>query len=89
MTSFVASGLNRAPGSRKGFGRAVALLLMLLAVLALPAAAMAQQPEPAAQGPGGEASLVLPDLGTVDVGGEEASPQPRHHGVAAGAACVT
>jgi K(+)-stimulated pyrophosphate-energized sodium pump len=44
----------------------VALAMALLVVLASPAL-LAQQPEPA--GPGGEASLVLPDLGLVDVGG--------------------
>ena len=39
----------------------------LLVVMAPPA--LAQQPEPAAPGPGGEASLVLPALDSVDVGG--------------------
>jgi K(+)-stimulated pyrophosphate-energized sodium pump len=52
------------------------LLVFLVAVLAIPTRALAQQPEPA--GPpaaqverptGGEASLVLPDLEQVDVGG--------------------
>src|SRR6187401_945689 len=59
----------------KGFGRIAALLatgLVLLLMLAAPAAVMAQQPEgaPGAEARrGGEANLVLPDLGTVDVGG--------------------
>ena len=59
----------------KGFGRIAALLatgLVLLLMLAAPAAVMAQQPEgqPGAKARrGGEANLVLPDLGTVDVGG--------------------
>jgi K(+)-stimulated pyrophosphate-energized sodium pump len=59
----------------KGFGRIAAAamgLLLLLLMLAAPAAVMAQ---PAAGQPGGEArrggeaSLVLPDLGSTDVGG--------------------
>ena len=56
--------------------RLIALLVFLGAVLAIPTRATAQQPAPAgppvAQGErpaGGEASLVLPDLGQVDVGG--------------------
>jgi K(+)-stimulated pyrophosphate-energized sodium pump len=59
----------------KGFGRIAALLatgLVLLLMLAAPAAVMAQQPEGQPGGEarrGGEANLVLPDLGTVDVGG--------------------
>jgi len=58
----------------KGFGRiaAMAMGLVLLLMLAAPAAVMAQQPEGQPGGEarrGGEASLVLPDLGTVDVGG--------------------
>jgi len=59
----------------KGFGRIAALPatgLVLLLMLAAPAAVMAQQPEgaPGAEARrGGEANLVLPDLGTVDVGG--------------------
>ncbi len=59
----------------KGFGRIAALLatgLALLLMLAAPAAVMAQQPEGQPGGEarrGGEANLVLPDLGTVDVGG--------------------
>ncbi|HLG57703.1 MAG TPA: sodium-translocating pyrophosphatase [Vicinamibacterales bacterium] len=70
--------------SFKGFGRAsgamVALAIVLLTVLAAPAAVSAQQPEPAAaaQAPpaqeggarlGGEANLILPDLSLVTVGG--------------------
>jgi len=63
-------------GPLRGFGRLAALLVFLAAVLAIPTRALAQQPEPA--GPpaaqverptGGEASLVLPDLEQVDVGG--------------------
>ena len=60
--------------SFKGFGRArgamVALAMVLSTVLLAPAAAIAQQPAPApvAQA-GGEANLVLPDLGLVTVGG--------------------
>ncbi len=58
----------------KGFGRiaAMAMGLVLLLMLAAPAAVMAQQPEGQPGGEarrGGEANLVLPDLGTVDVGG--------------------
>jgi len=58
----------------KGFGRIAALAtgLVLLLMLAAPAAVMAQQPEGQPGGEarrGGEANLVLPDLGTVDVGG--------------------
>src|SRR6187455_1045090 len=58
----------------KGFGRiaAVATGVVLLLMLAAPAAVMAQQPEGRPGGEarrGGEANLVLPDLGTVDVGG--------------------
>ena len=49
------------------------VLVFLAAVLAIPTRAMAQQPAPAgppaAQAAGGEASLVLPDLQQVDVGG--------------------
>ncbi len=52
------------------------LLVFLVAVLAIPTRALAQQPEPAGppavqgeQPTGGEASLVLPDLEQVDVGG--------------------
>jgi len=63
-------------GPLRGFGRFAALLVFLVAVLAIPTRALAQQPEPAgppaAQGErptGGEASLVLPDLEQVDVGG--------------------
>ena len=58
----------------KGFGRiaAVATGVVLLLMLAAPAAVMAQQPEGQPGGEarrGGEANLVLPDLSTVDVGG--------------------
>ena len=52
-------------------GAVAALFLMLLALLAAPGVALAQQPEPAgaqAQA-GGEANLILPDLSLVDVGG--------------------
>src|SRR5688572_12352456 len=66
-----------------GFGRVrgamVALAIVVMTALMTPAAAWAQPPEPAApaaQAPapeterrGGEANLVLPDLGTVRVGG--------------------
>jgi K(+)-stimulated pyrophosphate-energized sodium pump len=54
----------------KACGRVVALGALLLALV--PAVAVAQQPEAAAQEesrPGGEANLVLPDLGQTDVGG--------------------
>jgi K(+)-stimulated pyrophosphate-energized sodium pump len=61
----------------KACGRAVALMALLLSLV--PVVAAAQQPEGAAQDgqavaeqehrPGGEANLVLPDLGLVDVGG--------------------
>src|SRR5688500_11169494 len=57
-------------------GRRAALTIALLAALVAPATVAAQveaQPEAAAQEvehrPGGEANLVLPDLGLVDVGG--------------------
>ena len=53
--------------------RLMTVLVFLAAVLAIPTRAMAQQPAPAgppaAQAAGGEASLVLPDLQQVDVGG--------------------
>src|SRR5687767_1947863 len=64
--------------SMKKYGRAAAAAIVLLIALAGPAAMFAQQPEPAApeaqaaepeRRAGGEASLVLPDLGLVDVGG--------------------
>src|SRR5688500_8645906 len=61
--------------SLKGFGRLRALAIVMLIALCAPAAVFAQQPEPAAQAaetehrPGGEANLVLPDLGQIDVGG--------------------
>ncbi len=60
--------------SLKGFGRLRALAIVMLIALCAPMAAFAQQPEPAEAAPverhvGGEASLVLPDLGQVDVGG--------------------
>src|SRR5689334_24187360 len=59
----------------KACGRTVALMALLLSLV--PVVAAAQQPEGAAQGgpavtehrPGGEANLILPDLGLVDVGG--------------------
>jgi K(+)-stimulated pyrophosphate-energized sodium pump len=64
-------------GLLRGAGRLFALLAMVACVLAAPARALAQAPAapagaPAAQaepGPGGEASLVLPALDLVDVGG--------------------
>src|SRR5688572_427412 len=60
--------------SFKGFGRLRALAIVMLIALAAPLAVFAQQPEaaPAQAGErrvGGEASLVLPDLAQVDVGG--------------------
>ena len=60
--------------SLKGFGRLRALAIVMLIALCAPMAAFTQQPEPAAAAPaerhvGGEANLVLPDLGQVDVGG--------------------
>ena len=61
--------------SLKGFGRLRALAIVMLIAVCAPVAAFAQQPEPAAAAQagerrvGGEASLVLPDLGQVDVGG--------------------
>jgi K(+)-stimulated pyrophosphate-energized sodium pump len=69
--------------SFKGFGRAraaiVALAIVLVTALVAPVAAWAQQPEPAAPAAqaaapegarrGGEANLILPDLGQVTVGG--------------------
>jgi K(+)-stimulated pyrophosphate-energized sodium pump len=60
--------------SLKGFGRLRALAIVMLIALCAPAAVFAQQPEPAAAAetghrPGGEANLVLPDLGQVAVGG--------------------
>src|SRR6188474_1170329 len=60
--------------SFKGFGRLRALAIVMLIAMASPLAVFAQQPEAApaqaAERPaGGEASLVLPDLGQVDVGG--------------------
>ena len=62
--------------SLRRFMRAAVALSALLMVLASPVIAYAQQPEvlapqaePAERGPGGEASLVLPDLSQVDVGG--------------------
>lgn len=49
------------------------LMVLLFGVLAIPSAAAAQSPEQeqvaASHGGGGEASLVLPDLGQVDFGG--------------------
>ena len=61
--------------SFKGFGRLPALAIVMLIALAAPLAVFAQQPEAAAAAQagerrtGGEANLVLPDLGQVDVGG--------------------
>src|SRR6187401_1814418 len=61
--------------SLKGFGRLRALAIVMLIAMAAPLAVFAQQPETAAAAQagerpaGGEASLVLPDLGQVDVGG--------------------
>src|SRR6188508_2142432 len=72
----VGSGVRRVVARvLKGYGRQAALLLMLLTTLAAPARTFAQQAEPLAPGQaaverrGGEANLVLPDLGLVDVGG--------------------
>jgi K(+)-stimulated pyrophosphate-energized sodium pump len=61
-------------GLLRGAGRLCALLAVLAAILAVPSRALAQQPEPAAapaqaERAGGEASLVLPELDSVDVGG--------------------
>src|SRR5438552_2907344 len=62
-------------GLVRGVGRRVALLALLAATLAVPSRALAQQPAPAGapagqtERAGGEASLVLPDLNLVDVGG--------------------
>ncbi|PYR63859.1 MAG: sodium-translocating pyrophosphatase [Acidobacteria bacterium] len=53
----------------KGAGRLFALLAVLACVLAAPSRALAQPPAAEAAGGGGEASLVLPDLTLVDVGG--------------------
>ena len=53
--------------SFRGWLKIAAAVAALLMVLAGPVAA--QQPEPAERGPGGEASLVLPALDSVDVGG--------------------
>jgi K(+)-stimulated pyrophosphate-energized sodium pump len=64
--------------SLRGFLKSAVALTALLAALAAPGAAFAQQPEvvapeqPAEQAeraPGGEAALVLPDLSQADVGG--------------------
>jgi len=56
-------------GMLKGAGRLFALLAVLACVLAAPSRALAQPPAAEAAGGGGEASLVLPDLTLVDVGG--------------------
>jgi K(+)-stimulated pyrophosphate-energized sodium pump len=53
--------------SFRSWMKVVAAIGALLMVLAAPVAA--QEPEPAERGPGGEASLVLPALDSVDVGG--------------------
>jgi K(+)-stimulated pyrophosphate-energized sodium pump len=53
--------------SFRGWMKIAAAAGALMMVLAGPVAA--QQPEPAERGPGGEASLVLPALDSVDVGG--------------------
>jgi K(+)-stimulated pyrophosphate-energized sodium pump len=61
--------------SFQGFGRLRVFAIVMLIAMAAPVAVFAQQPEPAAPAQavaphvGGEASLVLPDLGQVDVGG--------------------
>ena len=61
--------------SLKRFARPGALAIVMLIALCAPMAAFAQEPEAAAAAQagerhvGGEASLVLPDLGQVDVGG--------------------
>ena len=54
--------------SLRGWMKVAAACAALLVVLA-GAAPMAQQPETAERAPGGEASLVLPALDSVDVGG--------------------
>jgi K(+)-stimulated pyrophosphate-energized sodium pump len=62
-------------GSLRGIGRVAALLVFVVAVLAIPARAFAQEPAPGgaagaqARPAGGEANLTLPDLSQVDVGG--------------------
>jgi len=62
-------------GSLRGIGRVAALLVFVVAVLAIPARAFAQEPAPGgatgaqARPAGGEANLILPDLSQVDVGG--------------------
>ena len=60
------------------FGAACGLMVALVTALSGPAVVMAQEPAAAGQAqaerehrPGGEANLVLPDLGLVDVGGYE------------------
>jgi K(+)-stimulated pyrophosphate-energized sodium pump len=69
----VRSGSLMRRGSLKGFMRIAAACAALLVVLAAPVVAqqpeVAGQPEVAERGPGGEASLVLPPLDSVDVGG--------------------
>src|SRR5438105_8315487 len=56
-------------GMLKGAGRLFALLAVLACVLAAPSRALAQPAAAEAAGGGGQASLVLPDLTLVDVGG--------------------
>jgi K(+)-stimulated pyrophosphate-energized sodium pump len=61
-------------GLLRAAGRLCALLAVWAAILAMPSRALAQQPEPAAPAQaertgGGEASLIMPDLTQVDVGG--------------------
>jgi K(+)-stimulated pyrophosphate-energized sodium pump len=61
-------------GSLSRLGRALAVMIVLLgAMMATPSPAVAQTEPgaaaPAAERRGGEANLVLPDLGSVDVGG--------------------
>src|SRR5690349_11243663 len=77
MTSTVlkADGVRSVTRGWRRVSRAAALLLMLFTMMAAPRLAFAQA-EPVAPGApateerrGGEANLVLPDLGQVDVGG--------------------
>jgi K(+)-stimulated pyrophosphate-energized sodium pump len=61
-------------GLLRAAGRLCALLAVWAAILAMPSRTLAQQPEPAAPAQaertgGGEASLIMPDLTQVDVGG--------------------
>ena len=60
--------------SLKGFGRLLALAIVMLIACSAPAAVFAQEPAAAAEGTeaahaGGEVNIVLPDLDLTDVGG--------------------